>query len=84
MITIISRRHAAAVFRHLRENRHLSRLDLADRLFVTQKTVGNRERCELGMSTEVLLDTAHVLGYTVALVPQRHAGARPTGTGWPA
>lgn len=83
MITIVNRRHAARVFRYLREARHLTRRDVADRLFVSAKTVANRERCELGMTAEVLLDTAHVFGYTVALVPQRHPGARPTGTGWP-
>lgn len=84
MITILSRRHAAQLFRHLRETRHLTRRAVADRLFVSAKTVANRERGELGMTTDVLLDTAHVFGYAVALVPQRHPGARPTGTGWPA
>jgi transcriptional regulator with XRE-family HTH domain len=84
MITILSRRHAAQLFHHLRQQRRLSRRDVADRLFVSCKTVANRERCELGMSTDVLIDTAHVLGFAVALVPQRHRGARPTGTGWPA
>lgn len=83
MITIVNRHHAARVLRHLRETRRLSRLQVAERLFVSQKTVGNRERCTLGISTQDLVDMAHVFGYVVALVPQRHPGARPTGTGWP-
>lgn len=84
MITILSRRHAAQLFQHLRTGLDLTRRQLAERLYVSAKTVANRERCELGMTTEVLLDTAHVLGFAVALVPQRHPGARDTGTGWPA
>lgn len=83
MITILSRRHAALVFRHLRETRNLSRRDVAARLFVSAKTVANRERSELGMTTDVLLDTAHVFGYAVALIPTPRPG-RDTGTGWPA
>lgn len=30
-----------------------------------------------------MIDHAHVLGFDVALIPLRHPGARPTGTGWP-
>lgn len=84
MITVVTRHQLARVFQHLRVGRGLTRRDLAARLYVSAKTVANRERCELGMTTEVLIDTAHVLGFAVALVPQRHPGARPTGTGWPA
>lgn len=84
MITIVSRRHAAEIFRHQRLAHGLTRRDIAARLFVSPKTVGNRERGELGMTTEVLLDMAHVHGFALALVPARHPGARPTGTGWPA
>lgn len=83
MITILSRRHAAQLFRHLRETANLSRRDVAARLFVSPKTVANRERCELSISTDVLIDTAHVLGYEVTLTPLRRPLARVTGTGWP-
>jgi transcriptional regulator with XRE-family HTH domain len=83
VIAILSRRHAALVFRHLRIGQQLSRRDVAARLFVSAKTVANRERSVIGMTTDVLIDTAHVLGFAVALVPQRRPGARPTGTGWP-
>jgi transcriptional regulator with XRE-family HTH domain len=83
VIVLLGRRHAALVFRHLRAGHGLSRRDIAARLFVSPKTVANRERCELGMSTDVLLDMAHVFGFDVALMPKRHPGVRPTGTGWP-
>jgi DNA-binding XRE family transcriptional regulator len=83
MITILSQRHAALVFRYLRERQRISRRDLAARLFVSEKTVGNRERHVLGMATDATIDTAHALGYRLALVPHPHPGARPTGTGWP-
>lgn len=84
MITILSERYAARLLRHLRETAHLTRRELARRLFVTGSTVAKRENGEHGMATDVLIDTAHVLGFDLALVPSRHPGARPTGTGWPA
>lgn len=84
MITIISERYAARLFRHLREQRRLTRRELAARLFVSNVTVSNREHGVRGYATDALIDTAHVLGFDVALVPSRHPGARPTGTGWPA
>ncbi len=84
MITIRNRSHAAAVFRHLRVGQGLTRRQLAERLWVSEKTIGNRERQTLAMSTEVLIDTAHALGHTVALLPNPRPGTRGTGTGWPA
>lgn len=84
MITILSERHASRLFRYLREQRQLTRRELGKRLFVSNVTVGNRELGIRGIPTDALIDTAHVLGYAVALVPQRHPGARDTGTGWPA
>lgn len=84
MITILSERHAARLFRHFRQQLGLTRRELAKRLFVSNVTVGNRETGTRGYATDALIDTAHVLGFVVALIPQRHPGARPTGTGWPA
>jgi len=84
VITIASERHAALLFRHLREQQHLTRRDLASRLFVSAKTVGDRERGTKGYALDAAIDTAYVVGFGLALVPQRHPGARPTGTGWPA
>jgi transcriptional regulator with XRE-family HTH domain len=84
MITILSERHASRLFRHFREQLKLSRRDLAARLFVSTGTLINRELGARGIPTDALIDTAHVLGFSVALIPQRHPGARPTGTGWPA
>lgn len=49
---------------------------------VSAKTVANREQGVSGLTTEVLIDTAHALGFTVALLPTRRPGT-PTGTGWP-
>lgn len=84
MITIVSERYAARLFRHLREQLGLTRRELAARLYVTGTTVAKRENGEHGYATDALIDTAHVLGFDLALVPSRHPGARPTGTGWPA
>jgi transcriptional regulator with XRE-family HTH domain len=84
VITILSRRHAAQLFRHLREQRGLSRRDVATRLFLTQKTIGDRERQVRTIIADEAIDHAHVLGFDVALIPARHPKARPTGTGWPA
>jgi transcriptional regulator with XRE-family HTH domain len=83
VITILNGRHLALLLRHLREGRHLSRRELARRLFVAPKTVANREHAQRILNTDDLIDTAYVLGFDVALMPRRHPGARPTGTGWP-
>lgn len=83
VITIRSRQHAAAVFKHLREARGLARTDLARLLFVSAKTIANREQGAAGISTETLIDTARALGLSVELVTIVRAGRRPTGTGWP-
>lgn len=84
MIPILSERQAARLFRHLREQAKVSRRDLAARLFVSTGTLVNRELGARGIPTDALIDTAHVLGFRLALIPQRHPGARDTGTGWPA
>lgn len=84
MITILSGRHAAQLFRHLRERLGLSRREVAARLFVSFTTVANREHAVRAIIPDEAIDHAHVLGFAVALIPQRHPGARPTGTGWPA
>lgn len=84
MIVVRSGRHAAQLVRHLRERAGLTRRQAAARLFVSHKTVCNREHAARSLSTDDLIDHAHISGYDVALVPARHPGARPTGTGWPA
>jgi transcriptional regulator with XRE-family HTH domain len=84
MIVIPNERYAARLLQHLREQLGLTRRDMARRLFVSNVTVANREYGTRGIATDALIDHAHVLGFAVALVPQRHPGARPTGTGWPA
>lgn len=84
VITIISRRHAALLFRHLRAQHGLSRAEVARRLFVSRKTLMNRETGVRTIISDEAIGHARVFGYDLALIPQRHPGARPTGTGWPA
>lgn len=84
MITILSSRHAGEVFRQLRRARALTRPALARLLRVSPRTIEDRETFRNGIPTDGLIDTAAVFGFDVALIPARHPGARPTGTGWPA
>lgn len=84
MITIVNRRQAADVLRHLRRGHGLSQLQLAERIFADQGTVSHRERGHNDIPIYALIDTARVFGFDLALMPSRHRGARLTGTGWPA
>jgi transcriptional regulator with XRE-family HTH domain len=83
VITLLSSRHAGEVFKHLRHAHALTRPRLARLLHVSPRTIEDRETFRNGIPTDGLIDTAAVFGFAVALVPQRHPGARPTGTGWP-
>lgn len=83
-IVTLGRRHAGALLRHMRERSGLTRPGLARRLHVSHRTIEDRETCRNGIPTDALIDTAAAFGFAVALVPQRHPGARDTGTGWPA
>ena len=80
MITIRNRAHAARILRHLREQQHLTRRQLAARIYVAPKTIQSRENGITGLAADVFIDTAHALGYTVALIRNGH---HDTGTGWP-
>jgi hypothetical protein len=84
VILIHSRQHVAEVFRHLRYAHGLTKRNLGLLLHVSPRTIEDRESCRNGIPTDALIDTAHVLGFRLALIPQRHPGARDTGTGWPA
>jgi transcriptional regulator with XRE-family HTH domain len=84
VITIRNAQHLARLAQHLRQAAGLTRRDIAARLFVSPTTVANRERGAYGFDTDTLVDVAHILGFDVALIPQRRRGVRPTGTGWPA
>ena len=75
MIVIRTRDHAALVLRHLRTERGLSRRQLAARLFVSPKTVENREYGVRAAFTDEALDHVHALGYDLALVPRENAQA---------
>lgn len=84
MITILSGRHAGQLFRHLRAYHEMSQRELGWRIQTDQRTISARESGHGGMLTDALIDTAAIFGFNLALIPQRHPGARPTGTGWPA
>jgi len=82
-VIVIDRRHLAKSFKRMRLTRKLTQRELAERLYVHQHTISVRES-HARLDLDAIIDTAHVFGYEVALVPQRHPGARSTGTGWPA
>jgi transcriptional regulator with XRE-family HTH domain len=84
MIVIRNGHHTAQVLRHLREQAGLSRKTLGERIFISDRTIANREYGQRGLDTNALIDTARALGCTVALLPDPRPGRRPTGTGWPA
>lgn len=84
MITILSDRNLGALFRRLRLANGLTMEQLGARVHISKKGVSNREHHGRAVTAGALIETANALGYTVALVPARHPGARPTGTGWPA
>lgn len=75
--------HLGALLRGLRRNSGLTLRQLAAITHVSPSGVHKREASD-GITAAGLIDHAHALGYAVALVPQRHPGARETGTGWPA
>lgn len=80
---VIDRRQLAIEFRRMRIARKLTQHQLAQRLFVHQHTISVREN-HARLDVGAVIETAAAFGYHVALVPSRHPGARPTGTGWPA
>jgi predicted transcriptional regulator len=84
VITLLSSRHAGQVFRHLRRAFGITQPALARQLHVSPRTIEDRESHRNGIPTDGLIDTAACFGFAVALIPQRHPGARNTGTGWPA
>lgn len=82
MIVIRNGQHTAKVLRHLREQAGLSRRQLSERIFISDRTIANREYGQRGLDADALIDTARAVGFTVALLPA--ARRRETGTGWPA
>ncbi len=81
MITILSTRDAAELFRRLREYHGMSKRDLGDLLWVDSRTIYDRDNHRTGITTDALIATARVFGFDVALIPRPHP--HPTGTGWP-
>jgi transcriptional regulator with XRE-family HTH domain len=82
MIVIRNGHHTAQVLRHLREQAGLSRRALSERIFISDRTIANREYGQRGLDTDALIDTARAVGHVVALLPIQPR--RDTGTGWPA
>jgi transcriptional regulator with XRE-family HTH domain len=82
---IVTDRHQMrAEFRQMRLNRKLSQRELATRLNLSKNAIVYRESGRFHMDLDAVLRTAQAFGYNLALIPARHPGARPTGTGWPA
>jgi len=84
VITIRNSQHLARTMRTLRETNGMSRAGLAKRLFVSTRTVINRELSSHAWHTDALVDAANILGHDLVLMPQRRPSVRYTGTGWPA
>lgn len=78
------RHHLRVAFREMRRNRKLSQSQLAAQLHLSKNAIVYRESGRFHMDIDAVLRTASVFGYNVALIPERHPGARDTGTGWPA
>jgi transcriptional regulator with XRE-family HTH domain len=82
-IPLLSDRQIGPTLRTLRHNAGLSLRQLGLRTRLSPSAIQKRERSAAGY-VGILIEHVRPLGYTVALIPQRHPGARDTGTGWPA
>ena len=82
MIPLTSQRQIGPTLRRLRLDAGLSLREVARRAHVSANGVQKREVSRAGY-LGMLVEHVAVLGFDVALVPARHPGARPTGTGWP-
>ena len=83
MIPLPADREIGPTLRQLRLGAGLTIRQLARRAHISPNGVHKREASHAGYLT-MLAQHVGVLGFAVALVPQRHPGARDTGTGWPA
>lgn len=82
MITLTAPRQIGPALRRIRKQCGITVNQLVVGSFLTRSCVYRRESTG-AISSASLIDHAHVLGFDLALIPQRHPGARPTGTGWP-
>jgi len=83
VITLTSEREIGPTLHKLRLDAGLTLRQVARAAHISANGVHKREVSRAGY-LGMLVEHVGVLGYTVALVPARHPGARPTGTGWPA
>jgi transcriptional regulator with XRE-family HTH domain len=73
MIVIRNGQHIARVLRHLREQAGLSRKQLGQLIYISDRTIANREYGQRGLNTDALIDTARAFGYDLALIPSEDA-----------
>jgi transcriptional regulator with XRE-family HTH domain len=83
VIPLTTDRQIGPTLRELRHNAGLSLRQLSQLASLSASGIQKRERSTAGY-VGILIEHVRPLGYAVALIPQRHPGARPTGTGWPA
>lgn len=83
MIPLTSDREIGPILRRLRLDAGLTVRQLGTRANLSPSGIAKREQSQAGY-VGILIETAHALGYRVALVPTPRPGVRPTGTGWPA
>jgi transcriptional regulator with XRE-family HTH domain len=84
MITISSDRHLGPLVRRLRLDAGLSQTALGKRVHMSKGGISKRELEARAMTVGALIESGRAFGFDLALVPARHRGVRPTGTGWPA
>lgn len=82
MIRLTSDRRLGTLLRLLRTDAGLTIRDLAAKTQSSPTGICRRENRN-GITAWGLIDHARALGFDVALIPARHRGGRPTGTGWP-
>lgn len=83
MIPLTTDREIGPTLRQLRQNAGLSVRQLAARVSLSPSGIAKREQSHANY-VGILIEHAAGLDFRLALIPQRHPGARDTGTGWPA
>ena len=83
MITLTAERQIGPTLRKLRYEAGLTVRQVARIAHLSINGIHHREQSHAGY-IGMFVEHVSALGHTVVIVPQRHPGARPTGTGWPA
>lgn len=82
-IPLTAGRHIGPLLRQLRQDAGLTLRQLSTRTHLSISGISKREQAHAGY-VDIFVEHTRALGYGVALIPERHPGARETGTGWPA